>query len=92
MLRNDQSDIQLMRVVVFEEEDMFVARCLEKNIGAQGKDLNELFHRLCATLFLEAPNMGDIEPAPKQYFDMWESPDQIPVPVGMPLDARMVAA
>lgn len=91
MLKNNQ-DIQVMRVAVFEEEGMYVARCLEKNIGAQAKDLDELFNRLYLTIFLNAARMDKIPKSPARYFEMWERPDLVSVPVAMPLDARMVAA
>jgi len=74
-------DIQLLRVLVFEEElgeeKMFVAQCLEKNIGAQGKDLDELFERLSATIFLEIPYMDRISPAPDKYFSMWKEGEML---------------
>jgi len=74
-------DIQLLRVLVFEEkfedEKVLVAQCLEKDIGAQGKDLDELFERLSATIFLEIPYMERISPAPDKYFSMWEEGEML---------------
>ena len=65
-------NIYSFRVLVFEESDMFVAQCLEKDIGAQGKDIEELFDHLTATIILEASFMERINKAPKRFFDMWE--------------------
>lgn len=93
----NEQDMQMLRVVIFEEnisedDSLFIARCLEKNIGAQGRDINEALHRLAATLFLEAPYMDKIDPAPDKYFDMWDTPDAVQIPASLPVDARMVAA
>lgn len=67
----------VLRAIVFEEEikdaKMFVAQCLEKDICVQGKDMEELFKRLTATICLETPHMGDISPAPGRFFEMWKN-------------------
>lgn len=83
--------INLLRVLVFEEDGILVAQCLEKDIGAQGKDMEEVFDRLNATICLETPYMERISKAPQKYFDMWEKGESIPSD-NAPLNARRCAA
>lgn len=69
-----------IRVVIFKEDDLWVAQCLEYDIGAQASDVETLGRHLTATLQAELAEsarrtgkpFGGIEQAPKQYFDMWE--------------------
>src|ERR1700743_3710305 len=69
-----------IRVVIFKDDDLWVAQCLEYDIDAQARDLKSLEQHLSLTLALEyeesvkvhgAPFAG-IEKSPQQYFDMWE--------------------
>lgn len=91
-MTKNEPNLQMMRVVVFEEEDMYVAQCLEKDLGAQGRDLDELFNRLLMSIVLESPHLDNFKPAPQKYFDMWDKPDMLPVPVPMPVEARILNA
>ena len=65
------------RVVIFREEGMLLAVCLERNIGVQGRDIAEVCQRLRTACQdeLDDGNMANIEPAPKRYHDMWNLPD-----------------
>ena len=88
----------VLRAIIFEEEvkdaKMFVAQCLEKDICVQGKDLEELFKRLTATICLEAPHMGDISPAPDKFFEMWKKGEEVACQgsLEVPIAARKIAA
>lgn len=72
-----KSELDFLRVIIFEEEvkdaKMLVAQCLEKDICVQGKDLEELFKRLSATIYLEVPYMENISSAPDKFFEMWKN-------------------
>ncbi len=68
------------RFVIFTEGDKFVAMCLEQDIGAQGRDSEELYQRLQTAYRAERDDsiartgvpFGDIGPAPQRYHDMWD--------------------
>lgn len=69
-----------LRVVVFKDDDLWVAQCLEYDIGAQANDLDTLTDRLDAVVqaeFNESVDRGGapfegIEPAPERFHTMWE--------------------
>ena len=74
----DESD--KFRVIVFQDGGSWVAQCLEYDIGAQARDLEELQDRFELAFNLElkksiekngAPFAG-IAPAPQYVQDMWE--------------------
>ena len=91
-------ETDVLRVVIFEEEfrdvKMLVAQCLEKDICVQGKDLEELFKRLTATIYLEVPHMGNISSAPDKFFEMWKSGEILAHQdfLEAPIEARKMAA
>lgn len=71
-----------MRFVVFEEGDAWVAMCLERYVGAQGRTLEEVKRNLRTVYAAErdgalrrcgAP-FGDIPESPRKYHDMWDDP------------------
>lgn len=72
-------DSNQIRVVVFREGDVWVAQCLEYDIGAQAPDLETLHRRLALTVELErristernGKAFAGIDPAPKHFQDMW---------------------
>lgn len=69
--------IPTMRVVVIKEGDIFVGQCLEHDICAQGKSMDEMLERLAFTVSLEKAerneSLVDIGPAPEAYHEMWVS-------------------
>ena len=70
-----------LRFVLFEEEDGWVAICLEHYIGAQGQDPEEVKQRLKGAYRAELEEsrsrtgtaFGGIGPAPKRFQEMWDS-------------------
>ena len=71
---------ETLRVVVFQDNGMWVAQCLEHDIGAQGADFDTLMARLEVTVKAELkeslekhgqPFKG-IAPAPERFQQMWE--------------------
>lgn len=73
-------DSEQIRVVILQEGGVWVAQCLEYDIGAQAPDLDALPSLLSAVIEAErresiarrgAPFAG-IDPAPKHFFDLWE--------------------
>jgi hypothetical protein len=73
------SDITI-RVVVFKDDDVWVAQCLEYDIGAQAADIDTLNERLNVVLKAELKEsierhgkpFAGIEPAPQRFHTMWE--------------------
>ncbi len=70
-----------IRVIVSNEGDVWVAQCLEYDIGAQANDLADLCERFVLTFISEATTsfeingvpLDDIPAAPEYYFDLWEN-------------------
>ena len=66
---------QKMRVVLFEDDGLFVAQGLEYDICTQAETLSELITRFEMTLDAEAKEPGGLErlePAPATFFRKWE--------------------
>ena len=69
-----------IRVVVFKDDDGWVAQCLEYDIGAQADDIDTLNERLSAALKMEFKEsverhgkpFAGIDPAPLRFQTMWE--------------------
>jgi len=68
-----------IRVVLFREGDMWVAQCVEYDIGAQGKDLADVVQRLQVTLNVEVqesiarnlPPFSGIDRSPSYIEEYW---------------------
>jgi hypothetical protein len=66
---------ETLRVLVFHEEDSWIAQCLEHDVCVQAPDLDQLQSRLETAIFLE---LGEGNPstsighAPPAYFEMWD--------------------
>lgn len=69
-----------VRVIVYQDSGMWVAQCLEYDIGAQASNLDTLHVRLAVALeaerqmSLEASGQpfAGIGPAPQRFHEMWE--------------------
>jgi hypothetical protein len=76
-----ERESQAMRFVIFREDEVFVAVCLEHFIGAQGSDEEQLKLRLQTayraerddTLARSGIPFEGIPPAPERYREMWET-------------------
>jgi hypothetical protein len=76
---SDAQDIAI-RVVVFKDNDVWVAQCLEFDIGAQADSIDALTERLNAVLKAELKEsvernkmpFAGIAPAPQRFHTMWE--------------------
>ena len=74
------SDNHEIRFVIFPEGDGYSAICLERYMGAQGKDMSELTARIKTVYraYLDdaaarmAEPFGDLPPAPAEYHEMWD--------------------
>jgi hypothetical protein len=69
-----------IRAIVFQDNGVWVAQCLEHDIGAQADDLDTLAERLEIALKIELKESMEqhrepfhgIAPAPDRFFRMWE--------------------
>lgn len=77
---SDEGQPNTLRFVLFKEDAVFVAVCLESYIGAQGATSEEVEQRLRtayraeldASLARGGEPFGDIPRAPERYFELWE--------------------
>ena len=75
-----ETDSETIRVIVFQDSGLWVAQCLEYDIGAQAPDLDTLHDRLNVTLKAELMEslsrhgkaFAGIDPAPERFHRMWE--------------------
>ena len=71
-----------MRFVVFGEEGVYVAVCLEHHVGAQGRSMDEVKQRLRTAYRAELDEsraragipFDAIGPAPERFHAMWNDP------------------
>ncbi len=69
-----------IRAVIFQEGDLWVAQCLDYDIGAQAHDLETVRHRLGVAVEIErrtsmevyGTEFDGIDRAPARFFEMWE--------------------
>jgi hypothetical protein len=66
-----------LRVVIFREEELLVAQCLEHDICVQGDTMEKLKMRFEATLLLEGEDLETIAKAPDRFFDLWDKAESI---------------
>jgi hypothetical protein len=70
-----------IRAVIFQDGNIWVAQCLEYDIGAQAPDPETVRLRLEAAIEIErrtsievhGSEFAGIDPAPTRFFRMWES-------------------
>lgn len=92
-------DEKSIRVIVFRENEMYIAQCIDYDIATQAKNIDELIDRLELTVeaeFAYCEELGQephkvIVPAPNYYHELWEKRHvsiqliQLPKPDGSPL-------
>lgn len=61
-----------LRIVIFKQEDMFVAQCLEHDIAVQACDMATLQRRFEDTLAHEGEGLSELPPAPDRFQGMWD--------------------
>ena len=96
-------DMDSLRVVVFREDDLYVAQCLEQDISVQAPDLNTLIDRLELAIDAECALSMELNgkpfggPAAPVYFHtLWEKGSlaitrhNMPV-YGLKIDAKLAA-
>jgi hypothetical protein len=63
------------RIVVFKEEKMFVAQCLDFDICTQASDMETLKSRMDCLIQCEMESSlesgQDLDPAPERFHNMW---------------------
>ncbi len=75
-----QPSEQALRVVVYRDEDVFIAQCLELDVAAHGDspdaalrafDLALVRHQAVAR-HMGTEAFGNVGPAPRAFFEMWD--------------------
>jgi hypothetical protein len=69
-----------IRAVIFQDGNLWVAQCLEYDIGAQAHDLDTVRRRLGVAIEIEqrtsmevhGKEFAGIDQAPARFFEMWE--------------------
>ncbi len=75
-----EMNVARIRVVIFQEGSMWVAQCLEYDIGAQAVSVDKLHERLTVALEAERQEslarngepFAGIAPAPEYFHRLWE--------------------
>lgn len=70
-----------MRVIIFQQADVWVGQCVEHDISAQGSDFEQMMRRLVATVNAESAytreKHGDefatIDPAPAMFAELFDA-------------------
>ena len=65
------------RIIVLQEEGMFVAQGLEHDICVQAEDMDTLARRFVETVDLEGEEIDQIEPAPAHFHEMWDGATEL---------------
>lgn len=60
-----------LRVVVFQEAELWVAQCLDHDVCVQGPDLDTVRSRMHIALKAE-PALTNLPKAPEHFFKLWE--------------------
>ena len=76
----DTANLDTLRVIVFREDGMYVAQCLEHDISTQAVDIDTLLDRLELTVEAECEMAREraekpfenIAPAPNYFHGLWE--------------------
>lgn len=87
-----------LHFIILEEHEMYVAVCLERWIGAQGKSINETQTNLCAVYRAELDYSSennlvpfvDLPKAPEKFHEMFENGEGV-VQYGTILDKNSLA-
>lgn len=74
-------DKDSIRVLLIEEDDGWVAQCVEFDIGTQGATMEEASKRMGAVLKIEGQEslfrtgrlFGDVPAAPSEFLEIWNS-------------------
>jgi hypothetical protein len=80
-LSSASSDTQQIRVVIFQEDNLWIGQCVEYDICVQGATLSDLSSRLVSTVSYECEHgiarhgtpFAGIPPAPARFEEMWNS-------------------
>jgi hypothetical protein len=62
---------ETVRVLIFNQEEMLVAQCLERDICVQGRSVEEVQERFKVTLMMEGERLTSLQPAPLRFHELW---------------------
>lgn len=89
-----QSDA--IKVLIFKDNDLFIAQCLEYDIAVQGETLKELEERLVCTLLdyvalsieNREPPFSHVPRTPKEFWDLFKKANRLEKPLRIPSPPR----
>lgn len=89
-----------VRAVVFREDDLYIAQCIEYDICAQASDIDSALDRLELTIHAECawsherdiPALDGIAPAPNYFHALWDKGSLAITRVTVPVDAISIEA
>lgn len=85
-------EMDVLRVIIIKDGDVFVAQGLEKDVCVQAETIQRLIEVFDAQLAFQISDSENIPPAPREYWDMWESDEcNDPNIVVQNLDFRVAA-
>ena len=61
----------VLRIIVFKQEDMYVAQCLDHDVSVQASDMATLQERFEDTVMCEGPGLDALPPAPEVFQKLW---------------------
>jgi hypothetical protein len=93
-------NIAQIRTVVFREEDLYIAQCIDFDIATQAPDIDTLLDRLELTVEAECALSSDrgeepfsrIPPAPNYFHKLWEKGSFQITRLNVPFDAVKIDA
>jgi len=87
------SERKALRIVVYKEEDQYIAQCVDYDICTQAADMESLRDRMDCLVELEITESEksgqELDPAPERFHKMWEN--QTPASINSH-DYKLVAA
>jgi hypothetical protein len=71
---------QRVRVLIFSQEEMLVAQCLDHDICVQGNSIEEVQDRFQVTLMMEGDSLTSLPSAPLRYHELWATASSVVSP------------
>lgn len=66
-----QDRVMELRIIIFKQEDLFIAQCLDHDVAVQGSDMATVQRRFEETVFAEGEGLTALPAAPEAYHVMW---------------------
>lgn len=82
-----------LRIVVYKEDNIFIAQCVNYDICAQAETVDELQSNMECLIELEMNDSNqELDPAPERFHNMWEENQRLSTISTNSNEYRMIAA